>query len=506
MVDKKNLDKSWLDWLETNLNNGNDKKGLFRILLANNFEYQLIKDILDIDYYDSDIKNSFSQDWIHWINTNLSIGSNKDEMRRILWSNNFNEKLINEHLFLKTSNTKDYQDEKNQIFIPNGQKLDNSLVELYTLDNFLNNVECQEIIKLTKKYSKQSTVVNYNSDRNTSDWRTSLTCHLNDINENKEIISKINERICLTMNIKDSFSEPIQAQYYQVGKQFKPHTDYFDPGTNVDDVELRGNRTWTFMIYLNDVEIEGETYFPNINKSFKPQKGMALIWNNTDLYGNLNYNTLHQGKPVISGEKFIITKWFRQKSLDKLDLDPLIIPRRNLIHNYTTLGFKKIKIPFNLCCKLQDWYKININNFEKEYKIPELKNKDSNIINSFICHLDNNIKIHINNYIKPILEEWSSLELELTSIYGIRSYVNNSFLDMHTDIPETHIISCIIHIDDKSNNPWPLYIRDNYYRDHKIYFNSDEMVLYESARCLHGRPELFDGDYYRNLYVHYKPK
>ena len=76
---------------------------------------------------------------------------------------------------------------------------------------------------------------------------------------------------------------------------------------------------------------------------------------------------------------------------------------------------------------------------------------------------------------------------------------------MHTDISETHIISCIIHIDDRSNNPWPLYLRDNYYRDHKIYFNPDEMLLYESARCLHGRPEPFEGEYYRNLYVHYKP-
>ena len=316
MIYKKNLDKPWLDWLEINLSNGQDKKGLFRILLNNNFEYQLIKDILDIDYYDSDIKNSFSQEWIDWINTNLSLGSNKDGMKRILWGNNFNEKLINQYLDIKNLNDKVYQNQKkNQIFIPNSQKIDNSLVELYTIDNFLNDFECQEVIKITKKYSKESTVVNYSSDRNTSNWRTSLTCHLNDINENKEIISKINQKICLTINIEDTFSEPIQAQYYQVGKQFKPHTDYFDPGTNINDVELKGNRTWTFMIYLNDVKIGGETHFPIINKSIKPKRGMALIWNNNDLNGKPNYNTLHQGMPPIEGEKYIITKWFRQKSL-----------------------------------------------------------------------------------------------------------------------------------------------------------------------------------------------
>ena len=474
--------------------------------MNSNFEYQLIKDILDIDYNDSDIKNSFSQDWIDWIDTNISLGCNKEEIKRILWCNNFDDKLINEYFDIKTLNNKDKQDNQaNQMFIPNSQKVDTSLVELYTLDNFLNDVECQKIIKLTKKYSKQSTVVNYNSDKNTSNWRTSLTCHLKDINENKEIISRINERICLTMNLKDTFSEPIQAQYYQVGQQFKAHTDYFDPGTNISDVNLKGNRTWTFMIYLNDVEIGGETYFPIINKSIKPKKGMALIWNNNDLNGNPNYNTLHQGKPTIKGEKFIITKWFREKSFNEQQMSPYIISKIELIPNYTTLGFKKIKIPLKLLSELQNWYKLNINNFEKEYKISESKNNSSNKVSNYICHLDNDIRTQINNNIKPILEKWSNQNLELTSIYGIRSYTNNSFLDMHTDIPETHIISCIIHIDDKSNNPWPLYIRDNYYRDYKIYFNWDEMVLYESARCLQERPKLFDGDYYRNLYVYYKP-
>ena len=53
---------------------------------------------------------------------------------------------------------------------------------------------------------------------------------------------------------------------------------------------------------------------------------MALIWNNNDLNGNPNYNTLHQGNPPIKGEKFIITKWFRQKSLDKFNLS-FIIPK-----------------------------------------------------------------------------------------------------------------------------------------------------------------------------------
>ena len=38
---------------------------------------------------------------------------------------------------------------------------------------------------------------------------------------------------------------------------------------------------------------------------------MLLIWNNMDLDGKPNRNTLHAGSPVIKGTKYIITKWFR---------------------------------------------------------------------------------------------------------------------------------------------------------------------------------------------------
>ena len=45
----------------------------------------------------------------------------------------------------------------------------------------------------------------------------------------------------------------------------------------------------------------------------KPKKGMAVVWNNLLENGDLNYHTMHCGKPVLEGEKYIITKWFRDR-------------------------------------------------------------------------------------------------------------------------------------------------------------------------------------------------
>jgi prolyl 4-hydroxylase len=38
-----------------------------------------------------------------------------------------------------------------------------------------------------------------------------------------------------------------------------------------------------------------------------------LCWTNIDAEGKPNPYTVHQGKPVIAGTKYIITKWFRER-------------------------------------------------------------------------------------------------------------------------------------------------------------------------------------------------
>ena len=126
----------------------------------------------------------------------------------------------------------------------------------------------------------------------------------------------INAKICDKIGIHPSYSEQIQAQRYLVGQEFKPHTDYFegDDFKNISSNVHQGNRTWTFMVFLNEVEEGGETHMCKIDINFRPKTGQALIWSNLNTDQTGNHNTLHAGKPVVKGSKYIITKWFRQKS------------------------------------------------------------------------------------------------------------------------------------------------------------------------------------------------
>jgi prolyl 4-hydroxylase len=177
--------------------------------------------------------------------------------------------------------------------------------------------------------------------------------------------------------------------------------------------------------------------------------------------------------------------------------------------------FKKIKVPEDLYSKIMNEYRsmpFDQIKSEVEYS-PEWDTYTvSGIsVSSSVLPFYNFSQISTSLYdecykiLTPILEKWCGYELENTYGYGIRSYVNNSVLHLHRDRYDTHIISCIIFVDEKSDEQWPLDFFDHNHVHHKVTFDPGEMLLYESL-CAHGRLSPFKGSYYRNMYFHWKPK
>ena len=91
-----------------------------------------------------------------------------------------------------------------------------------------------------------------------------------------------------------------------------------------------------------------------------------------------------------------------------------------------------------------------------------------------------------------------------SSVYGIRRYKTNSWLATHVDRMDTHVISVIINVAQKTSS-WPLYIANHDGGFSKVSLTPGQMLFYESAKLPHGRPEVFTGEYYDNIFVHFKP-
>ena len=105
----------------------------------------------------------------------------------------------------------------------------------------------------------------------------------------------------------------------------------------------------------------------------------------------------------------------------------------------------------------------------------------------------------------PLMEQWVGQPLERSWGYGVRSYGPGSWLHMHRDRVDTHVVSCIVHVADQSNQPWPLDFIDHEAVHHRVLFKPGSMLFYESL-CPHGRASEFEGEFYRNMYFHWCPK
>lgn len=193
-------------------------------------------------------------------------------------------------------------------------KYPSSKIDLYLIKNFLNKEECKHLINICRGKLESSTVVSGNRGIVDKQSRTSKTCHLYDGHD--IVVDNINKRICKMISnisgtqITNDYSESLQLQYYKVGQEFRAHHDYF--ASEYANNNAQGNRTWTCMVYLNNVAEGGETRFVDLDMNVNPVYGRAVIWNNYK-NGNTNPHTLHAGMPVKKGVKFIITKWFRER-------------------------------------------------------------------------------------------------------------------------------------------------------------------------------------------------
>ena len=189
------------------------------------------------------------------------------------------------------------------------QRVPHPKIELFQQRNFIDAELCEKLIALIDKDRRPSTIADPNGD---DYFRTSETC---DLAAEEPAVQEL-EALFVAMNgIDPKYGEPCQGQRYDVGQEFKAHTDYFTPGGADYDkfCSVAGQRTWTFMIYLNAVEAGGATRFKVLGKTFQPEPGKLLCWNNRRPDGSVNPNTLHHGMKVRKGAKYVITKWYREK-------------------------------------------------------------------------------------------------------------------------------------------------------------------------------------------------
>jgi prolyl 4-hydroxylase len=181
--------------------------------------------------------------------------------------------------------------------------------------NLLSDEECEELIGMARpRLARSLTVATKTGGEEVNADRTSNGMFFQ--RGENPLISKLEERIGRLLNWPVENGEGLQILHYTPGTEYKPHYDYFDPREPGTPSILRrgGQRVGTLIMYLGEPDKGGGTVFPDVHLEVSPKRGHAVFFSYERPHPSTR--TLHGGSPVLAGEKWIATKWLRERKFE----------------------------------------------------------------------------------------------------------------------------------------------------------------------------------------------
>jgi prolyl 4-hydroxylase len=185
---------------------------------------------------------------------------------------------------------------------------------LAVLNGVFSADECEEVIALARGRLRPSTLVDPRTGLDVvSGLRSSLGMFFRPAET--PLIARLDRRIAEIMNLPVSHGEGLQILHYPEGAGSAPHYDFLVPSNpaNQASIARSGQRVSTLVTYLNDVPAGGETVFPAAGWAVSPQRGNAVYFEYANSLGELDHASLHASSAVTRGEKWVATKWMRER-------------------------------------------------------------------------------------------------------------------------------------------------------------------------------------------------
>ena len=184
--------------------------------------------------------------------------------------------------------------------------------EVMVFANLLSPAECEALMDAARpRLSRSFTVDTQTGGEELHPDRTSQGMFFT--RSENEVVQRVEARIAKLLNWPIKNGEGLQVLRYPPGAQYRPHYDYFDPAQPGTAAILKrgGQRVGTLIMYLYEPEAGGATVFPDIDLQVAPRRGQAVFFSYAQ--ASPASRTLHGGAPVTVGEKWIATKWLRER-------------------------------------------------------------------------------------------------------------------------------------------------------------------------------------------------
>lgn len=180
---------------------------------------------------------------------------------------------------------------------------------LRVLDGMLTGQECDQLIELARPRLQRALTVDSDGRHQVDQRRTSegMFFTLNEL----PLVGRIEQRLAGLLGVPVNHGEGLQILHYLPGQEYEPHFDWFDPEQPGYEAitAVGGQRIASVVMYLNTPAQGGGTAFPEIGLSVTARRGSAVYF----AYEGGDRSSLHAGLPVQRGEKWIATKWLRER-------------------------------------------------------------------------------------------------------------------------------------------------------------------------------------------------
>lgn len=182
--------------------------------------------------------------------------------------------------------------------------------------NVLAKWECDYVIqRAARRLEPAQTSESVDQNQTASEYRTNSAAKFWMMQQDV-VLAMIDRKMSLAAENPVDFAEDLVVLHYNPGERYFAHCDGFLPDLpeQAAEIDLKGQRIRTILIYLNDDYEDGETYFLFPDKKIKLKTGDALIFENVTEEGDPDEHAVHEGLPVSTGQKWLASKWIRDKS------------------------------------------------------------------------------------------------------------------------------------------------------------------------------------------------
>ncbi|CAG7717302.1 unnamed protein product [Allacma fusca] len=181
------------------------------------------------------------------------------------------------------------------------------IVQMYDV---IGDGKIQRLTEVARQNLSLSRVVDPSGDA-LSPVRTSVQSWIvENFHEEFRVLPKIIEILTGLNVVEGTSSEMLQIAAYTFSGHYEIHLDALLTPDYEGEKEL-GNRMATFMYYLQQPELGGQTAFPQSRVATQPIKGSAVFWYDLLDDGSVDGTTFHGACPVVYGRKWVGNKWIR---------------------------------------------------------------------------------------------------------------------------------------------------------------------------------------------------